>query len=243
MSCAAGQSFMKQLMLPVYVVVDFLTAVARIFPLLTLRNREWVRERGNERSAFTVMKGIPAPGRRRSMAKIMGVAASLILILATLGVVPSGAERFGNEEDLKQLIASGSLPQLPSSLDFQKQLETRLKELEERVFAWPTTPAQLKREEASNQIHILSGKASIPQLYQEFGEEVIEQIGEEEYLLKSTIIIEGGYLTIEAITLRLDVNAIAPYQGHPAPIEIELRNGFLSIRQSIVSSWDQGEGQ
>lgn len=183
--------------------------------------------------------------------KIICLAISLPLLLATTGCAPAlvpappahaptPSVKFGSEEELKRLIAAHSLPQLPQNLDFQKQYNTRLKELIGKVIDWPATPPELEIDTVNNQIYILSGEATIPAIYQQFGEDVIEDMGQGEYLLKSAIIIDGGYLEMEAITLRLDVSASTFYKGYRGPISIELRKGFLRIRQSVVSSWDQG---
>ncbi len=176
-----------------------------------------------------------------SLVKTLCLISVVILLLLSASCAPSRLVEFGGEDALRKLIDAQLLPQFPQNQDFQTLFETRLKELEEKRFNWPSSPAEITMDASENRVYIYAGKATISDIQHQFGQDVIEEIGHREYLLKSSIIIDGGYLEIEEVTLRLDATASTVHKKiYRVPIYIELKQGFLSIRRSRVSSWSQG---
>jgi len=139
-----------------------------------------------------------------------------LIIIAAFGCNVSVTVNPASEKELRALITEESLPLLPENRDFQEQYEVRLTELKNLQFDWPSGPMEITMDASENLVYIHAGKVTISDIHRQFGQDVIEEIGQREYLLKSAIIIDGGYLEMEEVTLRLDATASTVQKNLPS---------------------------
>lgn len=140
----------------------------------------------------------------------------------------------GSKALLKEL--ASSLPKIPENLDFESLANSRFTEISSKNISYSSEAPTFEFDAQNNRLIILSGRATLEDIHYQFGEETVEKHAGNSYLLKTAIVITGGYLQLDGVTLTMDADSLTYYQDNLIPVYILLQEGFLSIVSSDITS-------